>query len=119
MIRQLEEIRKTQSTHTAQLIECLSTIAGSLEQISRQQALLLARAPGTLNPTPPTQQEAVAAKARPKPSTRPGIAARPRARPGYSRRPFRPLKSRVWGSVPSIDERKEITAGGDLQWEQK
>eukprot|EP00971_Amphidinium_carterae_P158860 3149839-Amphidinium_carterae.1 len=47
ILKQLEELRKAQLSQTKQVIDCLGTIAGALEQITRQQTLLLARAPVT------------------------------------------------------------------------
>eukprot|EP00971_Amphidinium_carterae_P352273 6492524-Amphidinium_carterae.1 len=89
ILKQLEELRKAQISQTKQVIDCLGTIAGALEQITRQQSLLLARAPATSSAL--SANEAVAkAKARPKPSTRPGMSLKPRAKHG--RRPFRYVK---------------------------
>eukprot|EP00971_Amphidinium_carterae_P352393 6492574-Amphidinium_carterae.6 len=87
ILKQLEELRKAQISQTRQVIDCLGTIAGALEQITRQQALLLARTPTA---SPAASAGEPVAKARPKPSARPGMSFKPRAKQG--RRPFRHVK---------------------------
>eukprot|EP00971_Amphidinium_carterae_P141934 2811472-Amphidinium_carterae.2 len=79
ILKQLDELRKAQISQTKQVIDCLGTIAGALEQITRQQTLLLARTPAAS--TAASAGEAVA-KARPKPSARPGMSLKPRAKQG-------------------------------------
>eukprot|EP00971_Amphidinium_carterae_P348307 6490427-Amphidinium_carterae.1 len=93
----LTELRLAQTKHTAQLVDCLGSVASALEKSAAQQAILLARSPPA-SPTPHREHEQVAAKARPKPSTRPiarfGGPVRPIARVHAKRRPTRLAKGR-------------------------
>eukprot|EP00971_Amphidinium_carterae_P305666 6074542-Amphidinium_carterae.1 len=97
MLKQIEELRKAQISQTKQVIDCLGTIAGALEQITRQQTLLLARTPAAI---PAASACETVTKPRPKPSARPGMSLKPRAKQG--RRPFRHVKHHAGSNAPVL-----------------
>eukprot|EP00971_Amphidinium_carterae_P083395 1650443-Amphidinium_carterae.1 len=66
----LADLRLAQTKHNTQLVDCLSSVASALEKCAAQQATLLAKSSAP-SPCPHRERELVAAKQRPKPTTRP------------------------------------------------
>eukprot|EP00971_Amphidinium_carterae_P040630 797342-Amphidinium_carterae.2 len=93
----LADLRLAQTKHTTQLVDCLGSVASALEKCAAQQAILLARS-SAASSAPHRERELVAAKQRPKPTTRPttrfGGPVKPIAKVLAKRRPFRLAKGR-------------------------